>query len=101
MLSDIFFRRMGIPAPHVNLEVGSDSRAAQTAEILKRIEPVLVVFLKTDPGGWSHWEKGEPARICIDSLIKEKIDRHLPSKKRQHSHPTTRTENRDPSIDGM
>jgi len=41
-LSDIFFRQMGIPAPHVNLEVGSGSHATQTAEILKRIEPVLI-----------------------------------------------------------
>ena len=41
-LSDIFFRQMGIPAPHVNLEVGSGSHASQTAEILKRVEPVLV-----------------------------------------------------------
>lgn len=41
-LSDIFFRQMGIPAPHVNLEVGSGSHAAQTAEILKRVEPVLL-----------------------------------------------------------
>jgi UDP-N-acetylglucosamine 2-epimerase (non-hydrolysing) len=41
-LSDIFFRQMGIPAPQVNLEVGSGSHAAQTAEILKRIEPVLL-----------------------------------------------------------
>jgi UDP-N-acetylglucosamine 2-epimerase (non-hydrolysing) len=41
-LSDIFFRQMGIPAPHENLEVGSGSHAAQTAEILKRIEPVLM-----------------------------------------------------------
>jgi UDP-N-acetylglucosamine 2-epimerase (non-hydrolysing) len=41
-LSDIFFRQMGIPAPHVNLEVGSGSHAMQTAEILKRIEPVLL-----------------------------------------------------------
>jgi UDP-N-acetylglucosamine 2-epimerase (non-hydrolysing) len=41
-LSDIFFRQMGIPAPHVNLDVGSGSHAAQTAEILKRIEPVLL-----------------------------------------------------------
>lgn len=40
-LSDIFFRQMGIPAPKVNLEVGSGSHASQTAEILKRIEPVL------------------------------------------------------------
>ncbi len=41
-LSDIFFHQMGIPAPHVNLEVGSGSHAAQTAEILKRVEPVLL-----------------------------------------------------------
>lgn len=41
-LSDIFFRQMGIPEPHVNLEVGSGSHAAQTAEVLKRIEPVLL-----------------------------------------------------------
>jgi len=41
-LSDIFFRQMGIPTPHVNLEVGSGSHALQTAEVLKRIEPVLL-----------------------------------------------------------
>src|SRR5882724_7414334 len=41
-LSDIFFRQMGIPEPDVNLEVGSGSHASQTAEILKRIEPVLL-----------------------------------------------------------
>src|SRR5439155_1710022 len=41
-LSHIFFRQMGIPSPHVHLEVGSGSHASQTAEILKRIEPVLI-----------------------------------------------------------
>jgi UDP-N-acetylglucosamine 2-epimerase (non-hydrolysing) len=41
-LSDVFFKEMGIPPPNVNLEVGSASHAAQTAEILKRIEPVLL-----------------------------------------------------------
>jgi UDP-N-acetylglucosamine 2-epimerase (non-hydrolysing) len=41
-LSDIFFRQMGIPAPHVNLGVGSGSHAFQTAEVLKRIEPHLI-----------------------------------------------------------
>src|SRR5882724_9076334 len=43
-LSDIFFRQMGIPAPHLNLEVGSGSHASQTAEILKRTEPVLLEY---------------------------------------------------------
>jgi UDP-N-acetylglucosamine 2-epimerase len=41
-ISDIFSTQMGIPSPHVNPEVGSGSHAAQTAEILKRIEPVLL-----------------------------------------------------------
>jgi len=41
-LSDVFFRQMGIPQPDINLEVGSGSHAWQTAEILKKIEPVLL-----------------------------------------------------------
>src|SRR5579864_3260104 len=41
-LSDIFFRQMGIPAPDVNLEVGSGSHAVQTADVLRRVEPVLI-----------------------------------------------------------
>jgi UDP-N-acetylglucosamine 2-epimerase (non-hydrolysing) len=41
-LSDIFFREMHISPPDVNLGVGSGSQAAQTAEILKRVEPVLL-----------------------------------------------------------
>src|SRR6266567_1074506 len=41
-LSNIFFRQMGIPEPHVNLGVGSGTHAEQTAEILKRVEPILL-----------------------------------------------------------
>jgi UDP-N-acetylglucosamine 2-epimerase (non-hydrolysing) len=41
-LSDVFFRQMDIPPPDVNLEVGSGTQASQTAEILARIEPVLI-----------------------------------------------------------
>lgn len=41
-LSDIFFRQMDIPSPDFNLGVGSASHAAQTAEVLRRIEPVLL-----------------------------------------------------------
>jgi len=36
-----FFQALGIPDPDVNLEVGSASHAAQTAEIMRRFEPVL------------------------------------------------------------
>jgi UDP-N-acetylglucosamine 2-epimerase (non-hydrolysing) len=41
-LSNIFFRQMNIPAPDFNLQVGSGSQAYQTAEVLKRIEPILI-----------------------------------------------------------
>ena len=41
-LSDIFFQQMKISEPDFNLDVGSGSQAWQTAEILKRLEPLLV-----------------------------------------------------------
>ena len=41
-LSALFFEQLGIPAPNVNLEVGSGSHAAQTAEIMTRFETVCV-----------------------------------------------------------
>lgn len=40
-MSGQFFRDLGIPRPQFHLEVGSGSHAQQTAEIMKRIEPVL------------------------------------------------------------
>jgi UDP-N-acetylglucosamine 2-epimerase (non-hydrolysing) len=41
-MSGQFFRNLDIPAPRHHLEVGSGSHAQQTAEIMKRLEPVLV-----------------------------------------------------------
>jgi UDP-N-acetylglucosamine 2-epimerase (non-hydrolysing) len=43
-LSGSFFTDLGLPKPDVNLEVGSGSHAVQTAEVMKRIEPVLVDY---------------------------------------------------------
>jgi UDP-N-acetylglucosamine 2-epimerase (non-hydrolysing) len=40
-LSDIFFSQLSMPEPDVNLEVGSGSHAVQTAEVMKRFEPVV------------------------------------------------------------
>jgi UDP-N-acetylglucosamine 2-epimerase (non-hydrolysing) len=45
-MSDAFFADLGLPKPDVFLGVGSGSHAEQTAEIMKRFEPVLV---KEDP----------------------------------------------------
>jgi len=41
-MSDVFFEQLGIPAPDVNLAVGSGTHARQTAEIMTRFEPVLL-----------------------------------------------------------
>jgi UDP-N-acetylglucosamine 2-epimerase (non-hydrolysing) len=40
-LSRVFFDELGIPAPDLELEVGSGSHSAQTAEIMRRFEPVV------------------------------------------------------------
>jgi len=41
-MSDVFFTQLEIPEPDINLEVGSGSHASQTAEIMRRLEPVVV-----------------------------------------------------------
>lgn len=45
-LNDRLFIDLGLPAPDVNLGVGSGSHAVQTAEVMKRFEPVA---LETKP----------------------------------------------------
>jgi len=45
-MSSLFFEQLGIPAPDLNLEVGSGSQAVQTAEVMRRFEPVV---LETKP----------------------------------------------------
>jgi UDP-N-acetylglucosamine 2-epimerase (non-hydrolysing) len=41
-MSDVFFQQLGIPAPDVNLGVGSSSHAQQTAVIMARFEAVVL-----------------------------------------------------------
>jgi UDP-N-acetylglucosamine 2-epimerase (non-hydrolysing) len=41
-MSDVFFEQLAIPAPDVNLEVGSGTHAQQAAEVMSRFEPVVV-----------------------------------------------------------
>jgi len=45
-MSEVFFRQLGMPAPDMNLQVGSGTHAQQTAQIMERFEPVL---LETKP----------------------------------------------------
>ena len=44
LLSGNFFADLGLPIPDVNLQTGSGSHAVQTAEIMKRLEPVLLDY---------------------------------------------------------
>jgi len=41
-MSDVFFRELGLPEPDRNLNVGSGSHAEQTADVMRRLEPVIV-----------------------------------------------------------
>jgi UDP-N-acetylglucosamine 2-epimerase (non-hydrolysing) len=40
-MSHQLFADLGLPTPDINLEVGSGSHAVQTAEVMKRFEPVI------------------------------------------------------------
>jgi UDP-N-acetylglucosamine 2-epimerase (non-hydrolysing) len=41
-MSDVFFSELGLVAPDINLEVGSASHAVQTAQVMSRLEPILL-----------------------------------------------------------
>ncbi len=41
-MSDVFFQQLGMPSPDINLAVGSGTHARQTAEIMCRLETVLL-----------------------------------------------------------
>jgi UDP-N-acetylglucosamine 2-epimerase (non-hydrolysing) len=43
-MSKVFFDELEMPRPDINLEVGSGSHAAQTAQVIMRFEPVVAQF---------------------------------------------------------
>lgn len=45
MMNDRLFQDLGLPAPDLNLGVGSTTHAVQTAEVMRRFEPVVDQYL--------------------------------------------------------
>lgn len=41
-MSEVFFQQLEIPNPDINLSVGAGSHSRQTAEVMVRLEPVLI-----------------------------------------------------------
>jgi UDP-N-acetylglucosamine 2-epimerase (non-hydrolysing) len=41
-MSEVFFHQLGLPESDINLEIGSGSHAYQTAQVMLRLEPVVV-----------------------------------------------------------
>jgi UDP-N-acetylglucosamine 2-epimerase (non-hydrolysing) len=68
-MSGQFFRDLGIPTPQFHLEVGSGTHAQQTAEIMKRIEPVL---LETRPR--AVVVVGDVNSTAAAALVAKKLD---------------------------
>jgi len=70
-MSKLFFDDLNIPRPDVNLEVGSGTHAAQTAEIMRRFEPVVLDF-KPDYVVVSDGENGDfigLVFLCVFCII--------------------------------
>src|SRR6266478_2511402 len=107
-MSDVFFTQLAMPAPDVNLEVGSGSHAKQTADIMSRFEPVVlerkpdVVLVYGDVNSTvaatlvcsklqvrvGHVEAGLRS---FDRSMPEEINRILPINSRTCSLPRPRT----------
>ena len=51
LMSDVFFRELGLPKPKVCLKVGSGTHAAQTSKILSGLEKIFL--------------KDKPALVCV------------------------------------
>jgi UDP-N-acetylglucosamine 2-epimerase (non-hydrolysing) len=69
-MSDVFFQELGI-TPDINLQVGSGSHAQQTAEIVRRFDPV-VPEQKPDLVLMATSTRPSQRRWCVKLLVEDK-----------------------------
>ncbi len=100
-MNDKLFEDLRLPKPDINLEVGSGSHAVQTAEVMRRFEPVVdgktVVHSGRRRRGTSTLactlvgvEKGYPRRACRSrpaQLSPKHAGRNQPGAHRPGSRP--------------
>ena len=70
-MSEVFFRQLELPEPDINLEVRSESHAVQTAQIMIRIEEVL---LEQKPDLFFYLASEGKARARYRHFIEQGID---------------------------
>ena len=71
-LSSVFFDELGIPSPHINLEVGSGTHARQTGAMMARLES----FLDESPSFDAILLYGDTNSTLAGALVAAKV--HLP-----------------------
>jgi UDP-N-acetylglucosamine 2-epimerase (non-hydrolysing) len=68
-MSDVFFQELGIPKPDVNLGVGSGSHAQQTAEVMIRLEQIVLDHKPDLVVGYGDVNSTAAAAIVCSKLL--------------------------------
>jgi len=69
LLSDVFFRQLGLPEPDESLGIGSGSHAQQTARMLEALEPVICRY---EPD--AVLVPGDVNSTCAGALVAAKLN---------------------------
>ena len=81
-MSRLFFDELGIPRPDINLEVGSGSHAQQTAEVMKRFEPVCLEHAPdaVAPDGIADDATGAQSQPALGQAVRTGMHQQRPAR---------------------
>jgi UDP-N-acetylglucosamine 2-epimerase (non-hydrolysing) len=79
-MSEAFFRDLDLPQPDINLGVGSGSHAAQTADIMRRFEPIVL--------------QEKPHIVLVVGDVNSTLACSIVTSKLYYSEPTVRSQSR-------